>query len=291
MELCWRWCQAPGMLHEWVSESEEAFLTLLSPEALDASKGACGFTLGLRFCWTSKRTLVFPCPSGWSRAWSSQHDLWGTAALQNFGANCSDVVISIKLSFEWLIVQWKFLRWCTYPLACPWSDPLITPLRNPAVKHHLSAAAASVLVAADICVNSCRIAWRPLGGCEAGGGRLRLGAFSEILLALSTKNRPWWCAKCLLFHMLEGSFKTSAFHNALNLPANLPFPLNIILPCSETWVNAHMIDSGKGFLFNSAENGVGEPPDLYNMCPLLSNLCPFWNVRMGPYLEIGLLQM
>lgn len=134
--------------------------------------------------WTSKN----PClslPIWFSQAWSS-HDLWGTAALQNFDANCS--VISIKLSSEWLIGRLKFLCRRTYPLACPWSDPLITLLRNPAVKlHHLStAAAASVLVSADICVSSGGIAWRPLGGCESWGASSALVPLVKYCLTFST---------------------------------------------------------------------------------------------------------
>lgn len=208
MELCQTWCLAHGTLNEWVGESEEVLMTLFSLRLLMSGNEHVALNLPSDPAETTLNFKKNPClslPIWFSQAWSS-HDLWGTAALQNFDANCS-VVISIKLSSEWLIGRLKFLCRRTYPLACPWSDPLITLLRNPAVKHHLSAAAAaSVLVSADICVSSGGIAWRPLGGCESWGSRLRLSAFSEILPDLFNLKLPMMVCQVLVFSNAERLF-------------------------------------------------------------------------------------
>ena len=201
MELCQTWCLAHGALNEWVSESEEVLMTFFSLRLLMSGNEHVALNLPSDPAETALNFKKNPClslPIWFSQARSSC-DLWGTAALQNFDASCS-VAISIKLSSEWPTVRLKFLCRRMYPLACPWSDPLVTLLRKPAVRHHLSAAAAaSVFLSADICVSSGGIAWRPLGGCESWGSRLRLSAFSEILPDLFNLKLPVMMCQVLAF--------------------------------------------------------------------------------------------
>lgn len=128
MELCLTWwlCLAYGMLNEWMSESEEPVISSLTPEALDARKWTHGFEIVpdhaetalnikknsscLSLCIWIKQSMAF--------SWSLGHRSLLELRRKMTGKNDSDVVISIKLSFGWLMVQWKFFCWCTYPLAC-----------------------------------------------------------------------------------------------------------------------------------------------------------------------------
>ena len=207
-KLAWLWnCVGHGVWHtgcwmnEWVNQEEALtynFIVTWASWYQETSMWLwiCPQIL-LKQPWTSKTTLVFPCPSGlsqarsssWSLGHSSPSELWRKI----IGANCSEAVISIKLSCEWLAVWWKFLcrRTTLWPVRALILSLLCSETQLWSTICQQRQAAASVSVSADICANSGGLAWRPFQvGVRLRGARLRLGAFGEILPGLFNLKPP-----------------------------------------------------------------------------------------------------
>lgn len=105
-------CLAYGTWNEWMTESKEAVMSVLTPEALDARKWTHGFEVApyhadtalhfkkisscLSLCIWFKQRMVF----SWFLGHISPSEFWR----KMIGTNYSDVVISIRLSFVWLTV-------------------------------------------------------------------------------------------------------------------------------------------------------------------------------------------